>query len=155
MAKNWEKNLVRKPRYEVSAGNIKGRQYPTMTLMSSDLVPGSNTYIEVGWVWDMPDPNPHIHEHTHKEGCNEIVLHIGGDHKHPEDLGAEIEFSVDGQPLVFDTTSGIFIPGGVKHGPLVWKRLSRPHLQMAMVLGAGTLAEADPGGHIKQRAEGR
>ena len=153
MATNWEKNLVRKPRYEVTAGDIKGRQYPTMTLMSNDLVPGSNTYIELGWIWDMPDPNPHIFEHTHREGCNEIVLHIGGDPNNPEDLGAEIEFSVGGQPLVFDTTSGIFVPAGVKHGPVVWKRLTRPHLQIAMVLGAGTMAEADPGGHVKQRGE--
>jgi hypothetical protein len=151
--RNWENNLVRKPRYEVSAGNIKGRQYPTMTLMSGELVPGSNTYIELGWVWDMPDPNPHIHEHTHREGCSEIVLHIGSDPNNPEDLGAEIEFVVDGQPLVFNTTSGIFIPSGVKHGPVTWKKLTRPHLQMAMVLGAGTLAEADPGGHIKQKIQ--
>jgi hypothetical protein len=152
MAKiDWEKNLVRKPRYEVSAGDIKGRQYPTMTLMSNDLVPGSNTYIEIGWVWDIPSPNPHIHQHSHREGCNEIVLHIGSDPNNPEDLGAEIEFVVGGQPLVFDTTSALFVPAGVKHGPLTWKRLTRPHLQMAMVLGAGTLAEADPGGHVKER----
>jgi len=85
MATNWEKNLVRKPRYEVTAGDIKGRQYPTMTLMSNDLVPGSNTYIELGWIWE---------------------------------------------------------------------KLTRPHLQIAMVLGAGTMAEADPGGHVKQRGEG-
>jgi hypothetical protein len=124
-----------------------------MTLMSGELVPGSNTYIELGWVWDMPDPNPHIHEHTHREGCSEIVLHIGSDPNNPEDLGAEIEFVVDGQPLVFNTTSGIFIPSGVKHGPVTWKKLTRPHLQMAMVLGAGTLAEADPGGHIKQKIQ--
>lgn len=154
MATNWEKNLVRKPRYEVSAGDIKGRQYPTMTLMSNDLVPGSNTYIELGWVWDMPEPNPHIFEHTHREGCNEIVLHIGGDPNNPEDLGAEIEFTVGGQPLVFDTTSALFVPAGTKHGPVTWKKLTRPHLQMAMVLGAGTMAEADPGGHVKQRGEG-
>lgn len=150
-AKNWENNLVRKPHYEVSAGDIKGRQYPTMTLMSNNLVPGSNNYIEIGWVYEMPDPNPHIHEHSHREGCNEIVFHIGTDPNNPEDLGAEIEFVVDGQPLVFDTTSALFIPAGVKHGPVTWRRVTRPHLQMAMVLGAGTMAEADPGGHGKQK----
>jgi len=148
--RDWKKNLARKPRYEVSAGKIAGRQYPTMTLMSNDQVPGVDTYIEVGWVWDMPEPNPHIFEHGHPEGCREIVLHIGGDPENPEDLGAEIEFVVDGQPLVFDTTSGIYVPAGVKHGPVTWKRLTRPHLQMAIVLGAGTVAEADPGGHITE-----
>ena len=150
--KSYKKNLVDKPHYEVGGNQvIKGRQNPTMTFMSNDLVPGSDTYIEIGWVWDMPDPNPHIHEHSHREGCNEIVLNIGSDPNNPEDLGAEIEFVVGGQPLVFDTTSALFIPAGVKHGPLTWKRLTRPHLQMAMVLGAGTMAEADPGGHVKER----
>jgi hypothetical protein len=150
--RNWEKNLVRRPHYEVRAGDVKGRQNPTMTLMSNDLVPGSNVYVEVGWIWDMPDPNPHIHEHSHRQDCNEIVFHIGGDPDNPEDLGAEIEFVVDGQPMVFDTTSALFIPAGVKHGPVTWKRFARPHLQMAMVLGAGTLMEADPGGHKKRGA---
>jgi hypothetical protein len=140
--------LVRKPAYEVGPGGVKGRQIPTMTLMSNDLVPGSNIYLEVGWIWDTPEPNPHILEHSHSK-YNEVVLHIGGDPKNPEDLGAEIEFTVDGEPLVFDTTSALFVPAGVKHGPLVWKKLRRPHLQMAIVLGAGTLAEANPGGHEK------
>jgi hypothetical protein len=155
MAVNWEKNLVRKPHYEVSAGDIKGHQYPTMTLMSRNLVPGSNTYIEVGWLYAMPEPNPHIYEHSHKAGCDEIVLHIGSDPNNPEDLGGEIEFCVGGQPLTFDTTSGIFIPAGTKHGPVTWKKFTRPHLQMAIVLNAGTMAEADPGGHERERAEGR
>jgi hypothetical protein len=146
----YGRNLVRKPIYEVSAGKIKGRQYPTMTIMSNALVPGSNTYIELGWIWEMPEPNPHILEHSHAK-YNEIVLHIGSDPSNPEDLGAEIEFTVGGEPLVFDRTSALFVPAGVKHGPVIWKKVRRPHLQMAMVLGAGTLSEADPGGHEKQR----
>ena len=146
----YGKNLVRKPAYEVSAGKIKGRQYPTMTLMSNDLVPGSNTYLEVGWVWEMPEPNPHILKHSHAK-YNEIVLHIGGDPNNPEDLGAEIEFTVGGEPLVFDRTSALFVPAGVTHGPVTWKKVTRPHIQMAIILGAGTLAEADPGGHEKTR----
>ena len=151
VASNYEKNLVRKPRYEVTAGNVAGRQYPTMTMMSNDLVPGVNTYIEIGWVYEMTEPNPHIFEHSHRENCNEIVLHIGSDPYNPEDLGAEIEFMVDGKPLVFDTTSALYIPAGVKHGPVTWRKVTRPHIQMAMVLGAGTMAEADPGGHDKYK----
>ncbi|HJX69602.1 MAG TPA: hypothetical protein VJ441_00750 [Dehalococcoidia bacterium] len=144
----YGRNLVRKPVYELRAGEVKGRQNPTMTLMSNDLVPGSNIYLEVGWVWEIPEPNPHILKHSHSK-YNEIVLHIGGDYNNPEDLGAEIEFAVGGEPLVFDHTSALFVPAGVTHGPVIWKKVRRPHLQMAIVLGAGTLAEANPGGHEK------
>lgn len=143
---DYEKYLVKKPAYEVVAKvETTGRQGPSMTLMSNDLVPECNMYVECGWIWDMPDPNPSIHEHIHD--YDEIVLHIGTDPGNPEELGAEIEFRLGGQALTIDKTSAIFVPKGVKHGPLTWKRVDKPHLEMAIMVGAGTLAESDPGGH--------
>ena len=146
--KKYEKYLVKKPAREVNVmvpSEIKGREYPTMTYMSNDLVPGCNVYLELGWIWAMPDPNPHILEHTHN--YDEVVLHIGPDHENPEDLGAEIEYVLGGEPLIIDKTSAVFIPRGIKHGPLTWKRVDRPHIQMTIMLGAGTLAESAPGGY--------
>jgi hypothetical protein len=144
---DYERNLVRKPAYEVIAGTpVKNRQGPSsMTLMSNTLVPGCNIYIEGGWVWGLPDPNPHIFEHVHD--YEELVMHFGTNYRNPEELGGEIEFCVGGQPLMVDKTSAIFVPAGVRHGPLTWKKYSAPHLEMAIMPGAGTLAEADPGGH--------
>ena len=146
--KKYGNYLVKKPAREVNVmvpGMVKGREYPTMTYMSNDLVPGCNVYLELGWIWAMPDPNPHIFEHTHN--YNELVLHIGSDPKNPEDLGAEIEYVIGGEPLIIDKTSALFVPKGVKHGPLTWKRVDRPHIQMTIMLGAGTLAESAPGGY--------
>jgi hypothetical protein len=145
MGAKYGKYLVKKPAREVGGGKIKGRQHPTMTYMSSDLVPECKVYLEFGWIWDMPEPNPHIFEHSHD--YDEIVLHIGSDPGNPEDLGAEIEFVVGGEPLKIDKTAAIFVPKGVKHGPLTWKRVDRPHIQMAIVLGGGTLSQAAPGGN--------
>ncbi len=144
---DYSKYIVKKPAYEVLAGTpVKNRQGPSsMTFMSNNLVPGSNIYVEGGWVFGMPDPNPHIFEHVHD--YEELVLHFGTDYNHPEELGAEIEFSVGGQPLTLNKTSMVFVPKSVKHGPLVWKKYSLPHLEMAIMPGAGTLDEADPGGH--------
>ncbi len=113
--------------------------------MSNDLVPGSNLYLEFGWIWEMPEPNPHIFEHTHD--YDEVVLHIGSDPNNPEDLGGEIEFVVGGEPLIFDKTTALFVPRGVKHGPLTWRGVNRPHIEMAIILGAGTIEQAVPGGH--------
>ena len=145
---DYGKYIVRKPAYEVIAGTpVKNRQGPSsMTFMSRSLVPESNVYVEGGWVWGMPDPNPHIMEHVHRD-FEELVLHFGTDYEHPEDLGGEIEFSVGGQALTVDKTSMVFVPKGVTHGPLIWRRYTAPHLEMAIIPGAGSLAEADPGGH--------
>lgn len=146
---DYSEYIVKKPAYEVVAGTpVKGRQGPSsMTFMSNNLVSGCNIYIEGGWVWDMPDPNPHIFEHAHD--YEEIVVHFGTDYQNPQKLGAEIEFQVGGQPLMLNRTSAVFIPQGVKHGPLVWKHFISPHFEMAVLPGAGTLDEADPGGHQK------
>ena len=138
----YGKYLVRKPIYETAPPKeieLKGRQIPTMTYMSNDLVPGCNMYLEFGWIWEIPTPNPHIFEHSHVH--DEIVLHIGGDPNNPEDLGADMTFTVDGDHMKFDTSYGVFIPKGVPHGPLIWHNFRKPHIEMAIMLGAGTLKE--------------
>jgi hypothetical protein len=132
---DYEKYLVREPLWEAGPG-VKNRQSPTMTFMSSAQVPEANYYLEFGWIYDIPEPNPSIHEHVHN--FDEIILHIGGDPDNPEDLGGEIEFYVGGQPLTFDTTTALYVPKGVKHGPLTWKKVAKPHIQMAIMLGTGS-----------------
>lgn len=146
----YSRLLVTKPIYEAGVP-VKGRQSPSMTLMSNTLVPGSNMYIELGWIWEMPEPNPHIHEHSHT--FNEIVLHIGGDPHNPEDLGGEIEYVVGGEPLVFNKTSALYVPAGTKHGPLTWKKFNRPHIEMAIMIGAGSYKEGWPGGVGKPKED--
>jgi hypothetical protein len=143
---NYTKNLVKKPIYEAAIRPfpVTGRQVPTMTYMSNDQVPGSNTYIEIGWVWEIPTPNPHMPEHTHN--YDEVVLHLGTDRDKPEELGAEIEFALEGKKITIDKTSALFVPKGVKHGPMVYKKVDKPYIVMTVMMGAGTLAEARPGG---------
>ncbi len=141
-----ETYLVRKPLYEIGkkgVGLIKGRQLPTMTYMSNAQVPGSNTYIEHGWIYTLPEPNPHIREHVHPH--DEIVMHFGNDPDDPQDLGAEMEMLVDGQTLPFDTNMAIFVPAGVKHTPVVWKSVKRPHVEMSITLRNGNYGYAGRG----------
>lgn len=148
---SYEKYVVRKPIYEAGPG-VKKRQSPTMTFMSRKQVPEANYYIELGWIYDIPDPNPHIHEHVHD--FDEIVLHWGGNPETPQDLGGEIEFYIGGQPITFNTTTGIFIPKGVPHGPLTWKEFRFPHIEMAMMLGTGDPFEGWGKSGIKEPKKG-
>jgi hypothetical protein len=135
---DYEKYLVRKPVYE-QGPPVKGRQHPTMTYMSRQLVPAANHYIEFGWIYAMPEPNPHIFEMTH--GFDEVVFHIGGDPQNPLDLGAEIEFYLGDKLLTVNKTHGEWIPRGVKHGPETWKKVTKPHIEMALLLNCGDLKE--------------
>ena len=130
---------VRKPIYEIRKG-IKNRQSPTMTLLSNQQIPEANYYLDLGWIYGIPDPNPHIHEHDHD--YDEIMITWGGNPEIPQVLGGEIEFYIGGQPITFNTTTGIFIPKGTPHGPLTWKKFDFPHIQMSLILGSGSYEEA-------------
>ena len=71
----------------------------------------------------------------------EMVFHFGSDPDHPEDLGATMQFGVGDDVLEFETTHCVFVPKGVNHGPLSWKEVRRPMVEMAVMLGAGIWAE--------------
>ncbi len=140
---DYEQYVVRSPLREAGAEFTKGRTSPTMTYMSGVQVPGVKYYIEMGWTFGMPESKTAgagMPEMVH-ENYDKIVLHIGGDPDNPEDLGGEVEFYVGGQPLTFNTTSALFIPRGLRHGPLRLKEYRKPHLVIAIMCGVGTLKE--------------
>jgi len=140
---DYTRYLVRKPIYRHDIQVNEGALGPILLYMCNDQVAGSNIYIDYNWVFGMPDP--HISDHFHN--FDEVVLHYGNDPDNPEYLGAEIEFTVNGQPLLFNTTTAVYIPKKVKHGPLLWKRFSKTHNQLPIIIGAGTHAEAAPAGY--------
>ena len=146
----FEKYLVRKPVYERFSG-VKNRQSPAMTYMSRAQVPESNYYLEYGWIQGIPEPNPYIFEHVHD--TDEIILYLGGDPDNPEDLGGEIEIRVGGQPLIFSSTSALFVPRGVKHGPVIWHKFRKPHIEMILTMD-GTAKENQPKSSIPETGNG-
>ena len=135
---DYEQYMVRSPLREAGTIFTQGRQTPTMTYMSRNQVNISNYYIELGWIWGMVSPDIPRMRH---EKYDELVLHIGGDPNHPEDLGAVIEFGMGDDILEFDTTHCMWIPRGLNHGPLRWKAVEKPHIEIAIMLGAGTFQE--------------
>ena len=142
----YGKYLVTVPIREVGVSlNVKGRTNPTLTYMSNQLVPGCNVYVELAWIYEMPEPNPLVPSvHTHD--YDQVALNIGSDPHNPEYLGAEIESYMGGERLIQDKTTALFIPKGVEHGRVSWKRVEKPHIQMTITLGAGNLEQAQPGG---------
>lgn len=140
--------LIEEPLREVGvqlAEVIKGHTTPTLTYMCDELIPKCGAYMEFGWIWEMPEPNPHIDEHVHD--YDEFLIHVGIDPHHPEELGAEIEFVVGDTTFVIDKTSTLFIPKGLKHGPVTWKRVDRPHLQMGFFPEVGDMRATNVGGY--------
>jgi hypothetical protein len=140
---DYEQYVIRSPMREAGAEFSAGRTSPTMTYMSGVQIPGVKTYIELGWTFGMPRSKRTtgaMPEMVHTR-FDEIVLHIGGDPENPQDLGADMLFYVEGQPLTFNTTSALFIPRGTAHGPIRCLEYRKPHLVMAIMCGAGNIRE--------------
>ena len=36
---------------------------------------------------------------------------------------------------MFNTTCGMFVPKGIKHGPNIWRDFKKPHFEMALMIG--------------------
>jgi quercetin dioxygenase-like cupin family protein len=139
---DYEQYVVRSPLREAAPGFV-GRTSPTMTMMSGVQVPGCRYYIDMAWTYgvtsykELKSNTPEIAYKTH----DQIAVYIGGNSLHPEDLGGEVEVNMEGQKLKFDTTSALFIPHGVRHGPRRVTEYSHPHLMISIMSGAASLKE--------------
>ncbi len=145
---DYEKYIVKKPAYEGNKLPVKNYQSPPMTFISNSLIPGADNYIQIGWIYGLPEPRTVIGEHTHD--FDQIIIFWGSDADTPQDLGAEIEYYIGGQPITFNTTTGIFIPKGTRHGPVTWNKFRFPHLQMSLTLGTGDVKDVSPENKISE-----
>ncbi len=107
--------------------------FPFLTLMSNELVPGSNVDVTFNWVMKIPEmkfdrPLSHAHDY------DEMILNIGSDPNNPEELGAEITGFLADEKHTLNKTSAVFIPRSVEHGIAGFTKFHRPYLQMNIKL---------------------
>ena len=68
----------------------------------------------------MPEGKAHTHD------ADEILGFFGSNPQEPHDLGGEIEFWLEDEPHIITKSALIFVPRGMKHSPLVIRRVDRP-----------------------------
>ncbi|MFA5309824.1 MAG: hypothetical protein WC370_10135 [Dehalococcoidales bacterium] len=80
--------------------------------------------VDCTWLWSGaakgPVGDPHTHDFSHVIGL------IGGRPEDAQDLGGEIVVSLDGHDEVITRNCLIFVPAGVVHGPILFKKINRP-----------------------------
>jgi hypothetical protein len=139
---DYNRYLVKK----IAGGAIpaSGSTDQPMILMSNNLVPGSNNYIEAHWVNGLespgPDTRPGPDTWVHTHNFDEILLFIGGNWEKPEELGGEVEFMMEGQRLKIEKTAAVLVPEGIKHGLLTVKKFLNPYLELKIMAGVGSPA---------------
>ena len=79
---------------------------------------------------------PHVHEND-----DEIIGFFGNNPDDPYDLGGEIEIWLEDELHVITRTAMIFVPAGMKHCPLVLRRVDRPIFHFTTVPGTQYIKE--------------
>jgi|SRR4030042_776373 len=75
------------------------------------------------------EDKPHVHD------ADEIIGFFGNDPANPHDLGGEIEIWLEDEKQVVTKSALLFVPAGMKHCPLILKRVDRPIFHFTTVPG--------------------
>jgi len=90
--------------------------------LDGDILKGA-FYTECVWFWKASD-KPLMKAHTHD--FDEVITFFGTDPDHPEDLCGEVEIWLEDEQYILTKSSLLFVPRGIKHGPLFIRRVDRP-----------------------------
>jgi len=71
-------------------------------------------------------PQPHMHP------FDELFTFFGSNFEDPSDLGGEIEFWLEDQPVTFDKSCIAYIPAGMRHCPIDMRGMRRPVFHFSM-----------------------
>jgi quercetin dioxygenase-like cupin family protein len=98
--------------------------------MDEDVVPGAFN-MNASWYLKAAmtiDDVPHTHDH------DEIIGFFSNDSKKPYDLGGEIEIWLEDEKQTITKSCMIFVPAGMKHCPLILRRVDRPIFHFTAVI---------------------
>ena len=114
---------------------------PLIFLNGDKPVKGSNQFLEVVWIWAEgaaavnPDRPPHSH------GFDEVFVFLGSNREDPDNLGGEVEFWLgegkDTEKYLFTTSTCIFVPKGLVHLPMIFRKIKRPFLLVTFGVNMG------------------
>ena len=99
--------------------------------MDEHVVPGA-FHMNTAWYLKAAPTLENV-PHVHAE--DEIIGFLGSNPDDPADLGGEIEIWIDGEQHIITRSAMVFVPGGLKHCPLILRRVDRPIFHYTVVPG--------------------
>lgn len=105
--------------------NVKSTVEATRLLwLDDEKVEGATFYMECLWLWsgsvDGTTEEPHVHD------FDEIIGLAGISRENPHELGGEIEIWLEDEKHILTKSCLIFLPAGMKHCPLIFRRIDSP-----------------------------
>ena len=127
------KYIVTQPKQNIVVpswgGSLSPETSTRVMYLDSEVIEGA-FYVECVWFWptdkeDKGSPAPHTHDY------DEVLAFFGTSRDDLNDLGAIIEFWVDGERNLMNQSFMAFIPAGVVHNPLNILQITRPIFHFA------------------------
>jgi hypothetical protein len=106
--------------------DIAATRSHTKLLYLDDAIIKGAFYTECVWIWPgdfyptRAEPRAHAHDY------DEIITFFGSNFADPYDLCGEIELWLEDEPHLLTRSCIVFVPKGMKHCPLVIRRVDRP-----------------------------
>lgn len=105
------------------AGKGKGGR---LLFLDGELVPGA-FYVETAWTFPRnSNKEPRAVAEAHQHDYDEVLGMFGTDTDNPYDLGGEVEFWLGDEKHILTQSCIIFIPGGLMHCPLIYRKVDKP-----------------------------
>ena len=98
----------------------------TLLLGIHDSIVKGSFFAGCEWLWDLTGSGPVNIELPHSHDFDEIIGLIGSNKSQPRELGGEVEFWMDNEEYIITKTCLMFIPKGVTHCPLIFRRIDSP-----------------------------
>jgi hypothetical protein len=109
-------------RHKMDPALVKG-----IVHLNNDTVPGAKFYSEAMWILPGDKSKEGLvqyESHTHQ--WDELISFSGFNYDDIQDLGADIEFTIDNKKYTLNRSFTAFIPAGMQHGPLIIRNVKRP-----------------------------
>ena len=111
--------------------NEEYSKFAIRVLWMDDKVVDGAFQMNVSWYLKPQTGQTPLGAHTHEP--NEILGFFGSDHEDPYDLGGEVELWLEDEKHIITRSSLVYIPSGMKHCPLILRRVDRPIFHFSVV----------------------
>ena len=117
------------------------KQYATRILWMDDAVVEGAFHMNTAWYLKASTT---VESTSHAHDTDEIIGFFGNNPEDPYDLGGEIELWLEDEKHILTRSCMVFVPSGMKHCPLVLRRVDRPIFHFTTVTGGRYIKEDTP-----------
>jgi hypothetical protein len=116
------KTGLKAPSYRGDAAQIAAGNHTRLLYLDDEVIKGA-FYVECAWYWKGSE-QPIVRAHTH--AFDEVIAFLGTNREDPQDLCGEVELWLEDERHILTKSCLVFVPKGMKHCPLIIRRVDRP-----------------------------